>query len=413
MSEKNLEKEMKKALASYEKAQKMIANEKFDKALKEFKKAFDKFMKIGSLKQAEKVALRLVESSLIEKRYNIASNALIDAANIALLEDRMSSAYQHYKSAMNFLVEDPKINKQKLSAEIACFASLIQVLKGNFQEAIDFFKKQMEINKFKGISEIQIISFSESFFNTLISKNKEYYDKTKSKWKKLELREGEKKVIKNCMALLEIYLNTKLIYTIDKEKLSAGEGLELKVTPNSITDIELIDISTRYDTQRLELTEEPKILDQEVIFHFKTRLSGNGFIGPITFQVQTKDGYRFPLIFKKEIIIEPGKGNVIVNAPEVFEIVQAEKAELEFILKNEGKGEVIDISLKLEIPEEILLIGGSIIKKIHALPTNADFALTFLVQALLQGKFKSKYYLSYNDGYETRNEEKEFMILVR
>ena len=412
MDQKTKDKELKKALEIYEKAQKMIAKEKFDKALKEFKKALEKFIKVGSLQQAEKVALRLVESSLIEKRYNTASDALIEAANIALLQEKTSSAYQHYKSAINFLVEDPKINKPKLSAEIACFASFIQVLKGRFQEAIEFFKKQMEINKYDGISEIALIAFSESLFNTLISKKEEFFSETKEKLRKLQLREGEKKLVQRCIELIEIYLNSKLKFSINKDVLAAGEEIELKVSPLSSKDSKILEVKTKFDSTRLELMNEPEILEKEAIYHFKTRLSGKGLIGPLTFQVKTEDGFEFPLIFKKEVEITPGKGQVTVNFPKTFEIFQAEKTDLEFEIINEGKGEANEISLEIQIPEEILLVGGSKIKKIHSLPTNADFTLKFLVQALLQGQFDANYKLNYNDGENILEFKENFLIKV-
>jgi len=300
MSDKDQEKEMKKALDAYEKAQKMVAREKFDKALKEFKKAYEKFTKIGALNQAEKVALRLVESSLIEKRYNIASTALIDAANIALLQEKMSSAFQHYKSAINFMVEDPKINKPKISAEISCLASFIQVIKGNFQEGIDFFKKQMRVNKYKGISQIPLISYSESFFNTLISKQANFHDETKEKSRKLHLRKGENLLINKCMELMDIYLNTKIKYSVNKESLPAGTELHLKINPVSKKSIKIINSTTNFDTQHFELIEDPKILDDEATYNFRSRLSGKGLIGPLNFQVKTEEGYEFPLLFKKE-----------------------------------------------------------------------------------------------------------------
>lgn len=412
MDQKTKDKELKKALEIYEKAQKMIAKEKFDKALKEFKRAMEKFIKIGSLQQAEKVVLRLVESSLIEKRYNTASDALIEAANIALLQDKTSSAYQHYKSAINFLIEDPKINKPKLSAEIACLASFIQVLKGNFQDAIEFFKKHIQINKYEGISDIPLIAFSESLFNTLISKKEDFFIETKQKFGKLQLREGEKKLVQKCMDLIEIYLNSKLKFSINKDILAAGEEIELKISPSSSKDSKILDVKTKYDSTRLELVKEPEILENEVIFHFKTRLSGKALIGPLSFQVQTADGFEFPLMYKKEVEITPGKGQVTVNFSKTFEIFQAEKTDLEFEIKNEGKGEANEISLEIEIPEEILLVGGSKVKKIHSLPTNADFTLKFLVQALLQGEFAASYKFSYNDGEKVIEFGENFLIKV-
>ena len=413
MSNKDKEKEMKKALSAYEKAQKMIAQEKFDKALKEFKKALEKFTKIGALNQAEKVVLRLVESSLIEKRYNIASNALIEAANIALLQNKTSSAFQHYKSAINFMVEDPKINKPKVSAEISCLAAFIQVLKGKFQEGIDFFKKQMQVNKYKGISEIPLISYSESFFNTLISKQADFHEETKQKLNKLQLREGEKKLISNCMELIDIYLNSKLKYTVNKESLPAGMDLQLIINPISQKSVQIIDSSINFDTQHFELNEDPEILENEARFIFKTRLHGKGLIGPLQFQVKTDDNYEFPLIFKKEIEVLPGKGNISINYQEPFEIMQAEKTDLEFELINEGKGEVTDIQLKIDIPEEILLVGGSKEKKVHAIPTNGSFTIKYLIQSLLQGEYQGKYHLSYNDGDEIIKSEDAFNIISR
>ncbi|NHI93806.1 MAG: hypothetical protein EAX96_15065 [Candidatus Lokiarchaeota archaeon] len=410
MSQK--EKEQKKAFEAYENAQKMVAKEKFDKALKEFKKAYEKFTKIGALQQAEKVALRLVENSLIEKRYNVASDALIEVANIALLQDKTSSALQHYKSAINFLVEDPKINKPKLSAEIACLASFILIIKGKFQDGIEFFKKHMEINKFEGISEIELISFSESLFNTLISKKDNFFKNTLVLSKKLNLRDGEKKLVNKCIQLSEIYLKSKLKFTINKEVLAVGEEIDLKIVPISTGPIQILQTITKYDTSRFELINEPKNTEEEVLFRFKTRLGGKGIIGPLTFQVKTEDGFEFPLIFKKEIEIKPGKGQILVKFPQIFEIIQAEKQDIEFVIINEGKGEANDISLEVQFPEQILLVGGSKLKKIHSLPKNANFSLKFLIQALLQGEFEGHYKLNYNDGEKVLENVGKFLIKV-
>ncbi len=413
MSTKDQDKEMKKAIEIYEKAQKMIAKEKFDKAAKEFKKAYEKFTKIGALNQAENVAKLLVESSLIEKRYNTASDALIEAANISLLQNRLSSAFQHYKSALNFMVEDPKINKPKISAEISCLAAFIHVLKGKFQDGIDFFKKQIEVNKYKGISEIPLISYSESMFNALISKQAKYQDEAKDKMQKLQLRDGEKILITKCVELIDIYINSKLKYTVNTELLPAGQDLHLKVNPVSNKNVKIIDSTLNYDTQHFELIDDAEITENEAIFHFKTKLSGKGNIGPLSFQVKTEDGFEFPLIFKKEFEVLPGKGNITINLRDPFEIIQAEKTDLEFEVKNEGKGEVTDIQLSIEIPEEILLVGGTKEKKVHAIPTNGSFVIKYLIQSLLQGEFQGKYRLSYNNGDEIIEKENDFKIISR
>ena len=129
--------------------------------------------------------------------------------------------------------------------------------------------------------------------------------------------------------------------------------------------------------------------------------------------MKTEEGYEFPLLFKKEFEILPGKGDITVNFQSPFEILQAEKTDLEFILTNEGKGEVTNIYLKIDIPEEILLVGGSIEKRVHAIPTNGTFTFKYLIQSLLQGEFGGKYHLTYNNGDEIIKKDEDFKIISR
>ncbi|MHC1590589.1 MAG: hypothetical protein ACXQS8_00715, partial [Candidatus Helarchaeales archaeon] len=353
-----------------------------------------------------------VEMALVEREHNTAANALIEAANVALLLKEDIRAFEHYRSAMNFYVNAPKVNKEKEVMHAACLASFIRLVQGRFKEAITFFKSNLQNNRFKNIEKDLLIQFTENVLNGIISKNQDYLQKAREIFSRLKLRDGEFKLCESVLHVLEEFLKFKIKSNVIPDKFHAGETFKFLFFISHPQDLTLLDSSLDHDASKLELMSELSVNEncKEYSLEFKAKVDGQSKIGPIKIRVQTADGFKFPLTISRAVKILPGKPHLRMIIEEQ-QLIKGEKNQLELLLVNEGRGEALDIELILEFPETLLFTGGSNVKKLHSLKANAKFPLSFLVTPLTSDSLRGKYILKYTDDSKVQSIQENELVL--
>lgn len=135
-----------KAMALYVKGEKYLAKENFNKAKDFFKKAIEAFYQIKAYTQAQKIISKFVENALIVKSYMDAAIAVYQAADIALMENNIKKALEHYKSSINFFVEESNFDRKNLDIKYKalCFYPLCEASIGKFEASIEHFKKKFK-----------------------------------------------------------------------------------------------------------------------------------------------------------------------------------------------------------------------------------------------------------------------------
>ena len=386
-----------KALKLYSKAEKFIAKEKFDKAKESFKKAIKEFYSMEAYAQAQKIINKFVESALIEKEYFEAAVALYEAANIALIEDNVKKALENYKSAINFFVEQSGFSKkdQETKYKALCLSPLCEASIGKFEQAIEYFKTNLRQIPKRYRIKIPLIDFCTSIFNAIITKKIENLNSSKLVLKDLKLLEGETKLLENLISIIELYVKTKIESIINKEKIESGDSFSLNISLNSPEPIEILKYYVEYDTQRLELTNVPKIIKEKPLeFIFNAKVQGKAKFGPLLLNCKAK-GVEFPFKYQGILNILPGRPKLEVNVESEMKLFEGDAFDFEFDITNQGKGEAINLTVNLEVPEEILIIAGTNEKRLYSLNSKESYSFTFPLQAIKAGTYGGKINISY------------------
>jgi hypothetical protein len=71
---------------------------------------------------------------------------------------------------------------------------------------------------------------------------------------------------------------------------------------------------------------------------------------------------------------------IIKEIPEIVTTI-GNPVTIALNLKNQGKGECINLIMQLELPDEIQLLEGSSEKKLHSLGSQEEFLFTFRIAA--------------------------------
>ncbi len=400
-----------KALKLYAKAEKMIAKQKFDKAKDNFKKAINEFYSMQAYAQAQKIINKFVESALIEKEYQEAAVALYQAANIALIENKVKKALENYKSSINFFIEQSGFSKKNedIKYNALCLSPLCEAALGKFEYAIDYFKTNLNQIPRRFRIKLPIVDFCTSIFNTLITKKIENLNNSKTILKDLKLLEGETILLENLISIAELYVKTKIESRLNKEKIEAGDSFSLNISLNSPENIEILKYYLDYDTQRLELTNVPKISENKPIeFIFDAKVQGKAKFGPLLLTCKAKE-IEFPFKYQSILNILPGRPRLQIDAQSEINIFEGDAFDFDFEITNRGKGEAINLAVTLEVPEEIMIIAGTKEKKLYSLNSQENYIFTFPLQAIKSGAYEGKILISFEipRGISSKPEEIE------
>lgn len=384
-----------KALKHYQKGQKHLASGKYKKCEGELEKSIDFFIKTNEIERAEKVSLKLCECYIIEKKFYEAAKAAFSAAELILRHKKYKNAIKHYQSVIDFY---EKVDATLEILEVYCFITLCYLAQGMFDEGMLLLKKKVVKSKFPQIQKNKLIQLTLLMMNTILKKDAGNLGEIEIQIEKLNLKGGLGTLLKTVEKMINYYVHTVISITIENEELRAGDVADIVVEVKRPEDLQIVQSELNYD-RIFDLVEDKQIsADKKMIkFKLRPRIQGDLKIGPIALICQV-DEFEYPLKIQRTIQVLPGKPRLVVE-PQLTEITTnvGVPVELQMNLRNEGKGECMNISFKLELPEELELIEGSLEKKLHSLGPMEEFLFTFRLLAHERIELKLSATLSYDD----------------
>ena len=400
------------ALKFYSKGEKLVFKRKFKSAEKFFKKAFNNFIQINDRTRGEKVLLKLAECYIIEKQYLNAASTMRDAANLRLLSHKFINAIEHYQSVIELLLkaEESRTIRQKI-LEIVSFISLCYMAVGDFERSIDFLRKNIKkyARDLKSKSTILILNNVTQLNNLIYKKDINLFNELKDEIPKLGLREGETELFNWVFNIIGVFLNSKINLKISKKEIRAGDEFDIIGVLESNSDIEIKKIDLILD-HGLKILSKPEIFDNNKKFKAKiTSIISGKFKIKMDMICKTKF-YEFPMSSTKILKIEQGSP-IIQFYPSIedFSWKLEKSVPLEFVVKNIGRGEAINLKLELELPPQIKLIEGTNVKQLHSLGPNEEFVFVFNLKGIVIGSHKIISKLN----YEGNNSDDEFPQIIK
>ncbi|NVM31902.1 MAG: hypothetical protein HWN65_23885 [Candidatus Helarchaeota archaeon] len=368
-----------KALNHYQKGEKHLASGKYSKAESDFKKAVEVFIQANDLKRAERCSLKLCECFIIEKKHYDAAKAAYYAADLILHFKKYKNAIKHYQSVIDFY---EKVDAELEILEVYSIIALCNVAQGKFDDGIALMKKKVAKSTFPQIKKNKIIQFAIVVINTILQKKADNLDEIELQLNKIKVDEGVYSLFKTVKRLLAHYINTIVAITADKKEIRAGDTIEVSVLIKKPPDLEIIDSTLAFD-RLFDLVDDKQIGsdNRKIVFKLRPRIQGKLKVGPLSLICKIEE-FQFPLKVLKTFEILPGKPKLIIE-PELPEISVSigEPVAISLNLKNLGKGECMNLSFALTLPEELELAEGSQEKKLHSLGPKEEFLFTFRILA--------------------------------
>ncbi|MHA1694263.1 MAG: hypothetical protein ACTSWR_05515 [Candidatus Helarchaeota archaeon] len=389
---------LKRAIDAYSKGEKLVFKRKFKSAETHFKKSFNYFMQLNDKIRGEKVLLKLTECYLIENQYHNASSTMRDAANLRLLDNKFINAIEHYQSVIELLLKlDEKAVYIPKILEIISFISMCYLAVGNFDMAAESLKKNLSKygKGFKNKSKIKILHYVTNINNLILTKKIDDLKELKKEMLKLNLRDGERRLFNRIFEILNVFTDSTISLRIVEKEIRAGDQFTIFGTLNSKNDVEIKSISLNLE-HGLKIISGPQISENKISFTAKliSKISGNSKID-INLICITED-FEFPLSSKKVIKIKEGYP-IIQFYPSTDQLIGKieQPLSLNFVVKNVGMGEAVDLSLIIEHSVGIQLIEGTKEKKLHSLAPQEEFVFVYNLTGKILGKHIIKAKLSY------------------
>lgn len=368
-----------KALGHYQKGEKHLASGKYSKAESDFKKAVEVFIQANDLKRAERCSLKLCECFIIEKKHYDAAKAAYYAADLILRFKKYKNAIKHYQSVIDFY---EKVDAELEILEVYSIIALCNVAQGKFDDGITLMKKKVAKSTFPQIKKNKIIQFAILVVNTILQKKANNLKEIELHLTKIKVDEGVYSLFKTIERLLTHYIETIVAINVDKKEIRAGDTVEVRVLVKRPVELEIIDSTLAFD-RLFNLVEDKQTGpdNKKITFKLQPRIQGKLKVGPISLICKIEE-FQFPLKVQKTFEILPGKAQLVIE-PELSEITApiGEPVEISLNIKNLGKGECMNLSFALTLPEELELAEGSQEKKLHSLGPKEEFLFTFRIIA--------------------------------
>ncbi|MHA1650251.1 MAG: hypothetical protein ACTSYB_08655 [Candidatus Helarchaeota archaeon] len=385
-----------KALKHYQKGEKHLASGKYKKCESDFEKAIDYFMKAGSIERAEKVTLKLCECFLIEKKFYEAAKAAYNAAELILRHKKFPNAIKHYQSVIDFY---EKVDATLEILEVYSLIALCHIAQGKFRDGIDLLKKKVMRSTLPQLKKNKLIQLTVLMVNTILKKDADSLKEIEYQITKTKVGEGIVVLFQTVQQIIDKYVNTIITITPSTEEIRAGDTVEITIEVKRPSTLEILKSELSYD-RIFDLVEEKTITPdkRKIYFKLRPRIPGKLKIGPIELVCKV-DEFQFPIRIQKLLTILPGKPKLVIE-PEIQEIIATVGTPITITLnlKNTGKGECMNLHLKLSLPEkELELLEGGIEKKLHSLGAHEEFPFTFRITINDRINSKLSAILTYED----------------
>ena len=428
-----------------------------ENANKQLRKA-DRFFDLGQYRKAGKVYTAAGELYLKLHDYKIAGDCFHDAAKsfinaenfplfveslryageAALSIDDFSEAHQYYKSATKYVsqLKNPS-ERDHLHILFSALSYLCLFIKGKQDQGLTFLKqvkKDVDPTFFK---ENPLIKLVKNLTIAIRDKNKDYLDKVESDFEKYKFREPEGILMKKVLVLAKTHISIITNLKLDKKEYTTKEIIKLKleIDTNPLLEIskypfynyniEEIRIKSTGLTLSDNLTAQKKpdlpfILKpgqkNEYLYEVKPHFQvDNTFIGPILLTCELDGKFIFFLktqVIKPKLVSPPASLEIFLNNLKTPLINQT--FPMDVLVANKGKGEALNISVELVLPEKVKLMRGTTKKQIYSLKANEEMNWEISLKPLEAGDYEIKFNLQFKDPDQNEIEEiKTFPLEIK
>ncbi len=427
----NAEKQQKKAEYLFELKQ-------FKKAGRTFSAAGDLFLKLHDFNKAVDCFYAAAQAFAKDERISSMVDSLRNAGDASLYQNEFAEAHQFYKNAIKYVPNlKDDIDKNYQTILFSALSYLCLFIKGKQDQGLDFLKeikKTVDNTYFKESSLIRLV---KNLTIAIRDKNKTYLDKVEEEFEKYKFREAEGILMKKVLVVAKTHISLITNLKLDKDKYITNEiinlDLEIDTTPlleiskypfynYKIKELEInnvgISLSDNLITNKkpvLPLKLKPGQIEKlkfEIKPHFQV---DNNFIGPILLTCKLDEHFIFYLktqTILPNLISPPATLDITIKNLRTPLINQTFPMEIQ--LKNNGKGEALEIHIEVEFPENLKVMRGTTIKQIFSLRSNEDIKWEINLKPTEAGDYEIRFKVNFKDSDQNEIEEyKSFPLSIK
>ncbi|MFX0096593.1 MAG: hypothetical protein ACFE7E_02410 [Candidatus Hodarchaeota archaeon] len=387
------------------KGREYVSKNKWDKALTEFEKAADQFLKAEQFEKVEKNYLRAAKCSIRIKDFGRALENQHRAAILGLSLNDFIRAVKYY------------LANEKLASQIRLYqfallylnlAGLCYLVVGDYKK---FSKCEEKTRKYHSLldEKIRRQNIISRIWNGITGRNEDELVMAKKTIGKLRLDPLERKLLEDAIGLAEKSLSIELTIRTEKRGVGVGDLFVLTASLSSPEELSLVEIAIKYPRNMAMVTDFalPRDLVSKVKIDAEAKgsLPGKILIGPMTLICKDRAERTLMVVSdQKELDIYPPESNLQIRFSLQTNIVSVgEEVEAFVDLSNTSKGEAVNITAKLNIPEEIEIVQGTIEKRIHALAPGEKMSFPMVLQPNKAGDFQIEAEVTF-DGPKKSNQ---------
>ncbi|MFX0068121.1 MAG: hypothetical protein ACFFA1_06365 [Promethearchaeota archaeon] len=372
------------------KGREYVSKNKWDKALTEFEKAAEQFLKAKKFQKVERNYLRAAKCSI---RIKDSRRALENQHRAAILRLSLNDSIR----AVKYYLANEKLASQIRLYQFALLylnlAGLCYLVVGDYKK---FSKCEEKTRKYHSLldEKTRDQNIISKIWNCITERNEDELVMAKKILGKLKLDPLERRLAEDAIGLAEKALSIKLILKTEKRGVDVGDHFSLAASLSSPEKLSLMGLTIKYPRNMAMVSDFalPRDLVSKVKIDAKAKgsLPGKILIGPMTLTCRDMAERVLMVVSDQiELSIQPPESNLQIGFSLQTDVVSVgEEVEAFVDLSNKSKGEAVNITAKLDIPEEIEIIQGTTEKRIHALAPGERMSFPMVLQPNKAGDFQ-------------------------
>ncbi|MHA1794399.1 MAG: primase-like DNA-binding domain-containing protein [Promethearchaeota archaeon] len=431
-----------KATFLRKKAEKLLHEYKFNKAIKNFLKSADIYEKIAT-QSKDKTAFSLAMEDLVNvakilverEEYLAAAKIQARLADINIIRESLDDAADYYNVAAKFILKSGTDDLSAMLKDIFMY-SIILYLQAENEKVMDFLKKILAMIDQDRVQDDYTYKLLKRFFSSLGKKplTDKKFDET------LLYKEGftknEVQLAKIAFRLRILVNESRFIFYIKEPEKKEGfmEGDEIISALNveiiedpflsRISDyIKIMSISVE-KSNALSMVSKFKVpatvnLGGKLTLQetFKSYYPGENEIGPIKIEMTFHEYKMKKIINGTKFTVHGQPANITINIEELSEPMIGKAFPLQIEVINESRGDANDLEIEILLPEDdnIQLVRGTLKKKLFSLVAGAATTWEIMLRPSKEGEYHLKANIQYKDaqGNQLGPVTKDIMLEIK
>jgi tetratricopeptide (TPR) repeat protein len=419
MGKKDPRKNIQKQLT---KAKQLFQAKQYKKAGKFFNSAAENLLKLREHDLAKKSFSKAADSYIEEEIYSQCLEALRNAGDSCLLDNKFLEGLSYFKEAINYI---PNLrNSGERNFYFVLFSSLAylcQFLKGRQEKGLILLKKikkEVDDTYFKEHALIRLITNLTVAIRDFSLNN---LNKIEDEFKKLQFREAEQDLVRKALVLARAHLSINTELKLDRKQYKTNDTITLTLDIDtkslmeiskypfynySIKELKILNISLPLSDNLIaqEKPNFPIIVNpgQEIKSEFVIKPSfqlDNPYIGPVSLICEIDDNFNFTLETRTKL--EPD----LISPPPALEIsiknlrppLIGKSFPMEIQIENNSQGEAININIEATFPDELKLMRGTTTKQVYSLKPNENISWELSLKPIEAGDYITHINLNFKD----------------